>query len=66
MKNQIKIVTLKEKIPLMFKGNPTWYDVGDNFAVVEEKIMPIVGLTYKLSKCGCILDGNIIAKNFNK
>ena len=59
-----KEVRLKERQPLMFRGQPTWYDAGDVFEVVEEKEFKVVGKCYKLKYAGCTFDGWQVAKNF--
>jgi len=59
-------VKLKIRMPLIFKENPTWYDVGDEFEVVDEKFMPMVGKCYKLKYAGCVFDGFYNSNNFEE
>lgn len=58
------IVELQEECPFLYKGNPTFYQKGDKFEVVEEKELKVVGKCYRLKKYGCIFDGWIVAKQF--
>ena len=60
----MKKVILKEKMPFMYKGTLTWYDIGTEFEVVKEAKLKMIGLCYKVKKYGCIFDGWRVAKNF--
>ena len=53
-------------MPLMYKGNHTFYNVGDEFEVVEEKQCKLMGLGYRLKYMGCVFDGYANASSFEE
>lgn len=63
---KMKIVTSIEHQPYLYRDNPTWYDAGTEFEVVEEKELKLVGLCYKLKIHGFVLDGWNVAKDFKE
>lgn len=63
-----KLVRLKEEMPFLFKGTYTFFKVGEEFEVVEEKVMPLMGLGYKLRslRWNIILEGFTNANDFEE
>lgn len=55
---------LKIDMPMLFKGNPTWYDEGTLFNILDKKEIPKVGLCYKVGYMGFTLDGWVTADSF--
>lgn len=60
----MKIAILKEEMPFRYKGIYTFYKPGEEFIIIEEKEMPLIGLCYKVMKYGCILEGHTKADCF--
>lgn len=66
MVEPLKKVVLLERMPLLFKGNCTFYKEGTEFEVVEIKQLPQVGECYKVKGFGVTFDGWILKKQFRE
>ena len=61
-----KIAKLKEKRPFKFKKDFVWFETEEEFEVIEEKEMLMMGLGYKIrsTKYNMVLEGFHNAKDF--
>jgi hypothetical protein len=66
MEGMEKKIILKEKRPFLFHGEVIWHLPNTVFVVLEEKKMPIMGLSYKIKdlKFGFVLEGFHNSKDF--